>query len=127
MGKQVDLFQQYVDHRLREWAREIRGGTTYLGFSDENHICMTPRGRMPPMSPLTIQTEEVVNEIRKESEECAKCLRAVYMGRGRWSEERRRDLERALGRKLTRKRFFMLFDDAFDRATQFFSVLVKIT
>lgn len=128
MGREVDTFGAYVESRLAAWAREIRGGGENLSFPPINHICVTNRveGRAPILSELGWQTECVVVEIGKDSPDSAATLRACYLGRGSWRDDRRELLGRMLGKTISRRRFWIMYQTAFEEARNFFDALAKI-
>jgi hypothetical protein len=125
---QIDTLTPYTVMRLSQWGIEIRGGGTWLGHPKINLLHRDHCGgsRTVSISDETWITEMVVNEIRKEAPEPAIVLRACYTGSGRWTEERRRYAEHLLGRTLSRRKFFQLHDDGFQRVREFFEELLRM-
>jgi hypothetical protein len=126
---EVDTLTPYTISRLSQWGLEIRGGGTWLGMPKINLLHRDHNGggsRRVSISDETWMTELVVNEIRKESPDSATVLRACYCGHGRWTEERRRYAESLLGHRLSRRQFFRLHDDGFQRVRDFFADLLAM-
>ena len=125
---QIDTWNIYVEHRLRQWAREIRGGWTNLDFPSTNmlHRDHGLKGSgMVVMSDEAQVTEMIMVELRKEAPDQAVVLEAVYRGQGRWAEERREDAEMLLGYNLSRRKFWVMYNDAFTRVRNYFEFMAK--
>ena len=107
-----------VEHHLRQWAAEVRGGMTRLD-ARSMYADRTLGGRR--ISPAAQLTEAIVVEVGRESPQAHAILRAVYLGRGRWQEERRHLAQRLLGRsKLSRYKYRQMFADAIARVRAYF-------
>jgi hypothetical protein len=125
---EIDTLNIYVEARLRSWAREILGGMTNLDFPSTNMLSRDHGlrgGARVQMSDDTYVTERIMIELRREAPAEAIVLEAVYRGHGRWSEERREDAEERLGRKLSRRQFWTMYQSAFDRVRAYFDLLAK--
>jgi hypothetical protein len=119
----------YTEARLRSWGLNIRGGVENLDFTSINMLskdwgqgCAAQR---VAIDDETWESELIVQEIHKESRRAGLMLRAVYMGHGRFAEERRKLAEIYLRRKLSRYMFWQIFDDAFARALDFYTFIAK--
>jgi len=128
-GGLIDTLTAYTQSRLNAWGREILGGGTWLGMPKVNILHAAryapTRGTPTGISDECWMTELIVAEVQLEAEDSAVVLRACYTGRGRWSEERRRRAEKLLGRPLSRRKFFALHDDGFQRVRDFFEFMLK--
>lgn len=123
----IDTLTPYTTMRLIHWGRELAGGGTWLGMPRINILAAT---FAPTRTPTSISdeawiVESILDEVHKEAPDSAVVVRAVYTGRGKWSEERRRRAERLLGRPLSRRKFFALHDDGFQRVRDFFEFMLR--
>lgn len=128
MSGTIDTLSAYTASRLSAWGREICGGGTWLGMPRVN-ILHAARFA-PTRGPTSISdecwlTEGIIHEIQLESPDSAMVLRACYTGRGNWSESRRRLAEKLLARPLSRRKFFALHDDGFQRVRDFFEFMLR--
>lgn len=111
------------------WGQEIRGGGTWLGYPRVNLLHRDHNGggcRNVQISDQTWIVELIVNQIHYEAPDCATVLRAAYCGHGRWTEERRKLAEKLMGHRLSRRKFFQLHDDGFQRVREFFGDLLRM-
>jgi hypothetical protein len=125
----VDTLTPYTLSRLSQWGIEIRGGGVWLGHPRVNLLHkdhVRTAQKTVSISDEAWMTEMVVNEIRKESPSSAIVLRACYCGNGRWTEERRRYAEYLLGQRLSRRKFWRLHDEGFNRVREFFHSLLQM-
>lgn len=125
---EIDTLKLYTTSKLVDWGRQMRGGALGLDFASVNTIYRMMRALPPGRTEISddaMLTEEIVSEVAKEAPDAAVILRARYCGYTRFAEQHRRRAEQLLGRKLSRRAFWALHDDGFQRVREFFEFLLR--
>lgn len=126
---EIDTEQMEVERRLWKWAEELRGGSERLGFSDENwlHKALgrSVAVRHIGVSEDTMVVEAIILEIQREDSEVAQVLQSYYLCRDVGIDKRRKQVEKKIGREISRYKFWQMFHDGFDRVKIYFRFLKK--
>jgi hypothetical protein len=126
---ELDTVHMRVERRLWKWAEELRGGGEWLGFSGENwlHKALgrSVAVRHVGVSEDTMVIEAIILEIQRENSDVAQVLKAYYMRREVGIDGRRKAVEKAIGREISRYKFWQMFHDGFDRVQIYLQFLEK--
>lgn len=134
----TSLFDAYVRARLDAWGREFRLDRPLpaLGHQSRNilAVLIEHKGEMPernigfkPLTipPETMQIEDLVTEIHRDSPVLAAVLRAYYGGQGRQAIERRALAEKLCGQRIRRHAYFQYHDMGFHRVAGMLTALAR--
>jgi hypothetical protein len=117
---EIDTATDNAKNRLLQWGVELRGGMTYLGFPKTNTIHADHNHSKGSVwiSPEAWEMEAICQEIRKEAPRVFLALKSKHIWGGTLNEHCDR-------LRVSRYKFWQLYDDGVERVKQFLDFLAN--